>query len=378
MKFVVSSSVLLKQISALEGVVAGNPVVPILENFLFEIKDGKLLVTASDLQVTVVSELSVDVEREGSVAIPAKMLSDTLRNLPEQPVTITVDEEDFVVQIFSANGKYRLAGENAIDFPKVPELENTQSTEVASEVISSAIAYTLFATSTDEMKPAMNGVYVNISPSQAVFVATDGHRLMRYKRLDVSSSGELEEFIIPRKALTILKKSLPADDTPLQLTYNDQHASFRFNTIQMTCRLIDENFPDYENVIPLDNDKTMRIGRTELMSSLKRMAIYANKSTNQIRLKIAGDQLEVSAEDIDFSNEASEKLFCDFEAEDGAEIEIGFNARFLIDGLSNLSADKVAFDFSEPNRAALLKPNDSESDEDILMLIMPVMLNNYY
>lgn len=377
MKFVVSSTILLKQISALDGAIPANPVVPILENFLFEVKHGKLSVTASDLQLTIVSEIAVDVQQEGSVAVPAKMLTDTLRNLPEQPITINLDQEDFIVQIFSAHGKYRLAGENAIDFPKIPSLENTQSSELVSEVISSAIAYTLFATSTDEMKPSMSGVYVNISPSQSVFVSTDGHRLIRYKRLDATSTTDQNEFIIPRKALNLLKKSLPADDTPLEFIFNAQHASFHFNNIRMTCRLIDEKFPDYENVIPLDNNKTLRITRKEFIDCLKRVSIYANKSTNQVRLKITGHELLVSAEDTDFANEASEKLYCEYETETGAEIEIGFNAKFLIEGLSNLNSEKIIMHFSEPNRAALLKPNEAEEHEDILMIVMPVMLGNY-
>jgi DNA polymerase-3 subunit beta len=376
MKFIVPSSVLLKQLTALNGVIVSNPVVPILENFLFEIKDGKLVIMASDLQTSVTAEISVDADEDGGVAIPAKMLIETLRNLPEQPVTFKVDDDTYSVEIISENGHYKLAGESATDFPKVPELKQSQSVELSSEVVTTAIAYTLFAVSTDEMKPAMNGVYVNIKESKAIFVSTDSHRLIRYIRTDVSSNEGVETaIIIPRKALTLLKNTLPTDNTPLNLAFNKSNAFFSFGNMTMICRLIDERFPDYENVIPTNNANTLEIDRLEFIGSLRRMSIYANKSTNQVRLKMATNSLEISAEDIDFSNEANEKLNCEYSGED---LEIGFNAKFLIEGLSNVSARHVVFKFSEPNRAAIMSPSDMDVSEDLMMLIMPVMLNNYY
>lgn len=374
MKFVISSAALLKQISALNGVIVSNPVVPILENFLFEIKDGTLTVTASDLQTSMTAEMSVESETNGSIAVPAKMLADTLRNLPEQPVTFTVNPDTYVVELHSENGHYKLAGENAADFPRIPEAKNAETVTLPAEVFSSAIAYTLFAVSTDEMKPNMNGVYVNLRNTDATFVSTDSHRLVRYRRFDVSSPVEIA-VIIPRKALSLLKNTLPADSTPLQLSFNKSNAFISFGNIRMVCRLIDERFPDYEYVIPTSNDKILEIDRAEFLGSLKRIAIYANKSTNQVRLKISADVLEVHAEDIDFSNEGEEKLPCMYE---GEEMEIGFNAKFLIEGLSNLNSKKVIFKLSEPNRAGLLTPDAADENEDILMLIMPVMLHSYY
>lgn len=374
MKFVISSAALLKQISALNGVIVSNPVVPILENFLFEIKDGTLTVTASDLQTSMTAEMSVESETNGSIAVPAKMLADTLRNLPEQPVTFTVNPDTYVVELHSENGHYKLAGENAADFPRIPEAKNAETVTLPAEVFSSAIAYTLFAVSTDEMKPNMNGVYVNLRNTDATFVSTDSHRLVRYRRFDVSSPVEIA-VIIPRKALSLLKNTLPADSTPLQLSFNKSNAFISFGNIRMVCRLIDERFPDYEYVIPTSNDKILEIDRAEFLGSLKRIAIYANKSTNQVRLKISADTLEVHAEDIDFSNEGEEKLPCIYE---GEEMEIGFNAKFLIEGLSNLNSKKVIFKLSEPNRAGLLTPDAADENEDILMLIMPVMLHSYY
>jgi DNA polymerase-3 subunit beta len=374
MKFIISSTALLKQISALSGVIVSNPVVPILENFLFEIKDNTLTITASDLQTSMVAEMSVESEMNGSIAVPAKMLADTLRNLPEQPVTFTINPDTYIIELNSENGHYKLAGENAADFPRVPEAKNAETVELTAEVLSSAIAYTLFATSTDEMKPNMNGVYINLRNTDATFVSTDSHRLVRYRRFDVSSPTEVA-VIIPRKALGLLKNTLPSDNTPLQLSFNKSNAFISFANIRMVCRLIDERFPDYEYVIPVNNDKVLEIDRAELLGSLKRIAIYANKSTNQVRLKINPDSLEVYAEDIDFSNEGEEKLPCIYE---GETMEIGFNAKFLIEGLSNLNSKKVIFKLSEPNRAGLLTPETTDESEDILMLIMPVMLNSYY
>jgi DNA polymerase III subunit beta len=373
MKFTVSSSYLLKQLSSINGVITTNPVVPILENFLFEIGDSKLIVTASDLQTSMITEIKVDTTESGSIAVPARILLDTLKNLPEQPVSFVIDEETYSVEIHSDNGHYKLAGENAADFPRVPVVSEGQSVEVSTEVLSSAINNTIFATSNDELRPAMTGVYLNLSDDNMTFVATDGHRLIRYKRTDVSAS-EPNELIIPRKALNLLKATLPSENTLVDIQFNVSNAFFRFNNVQLICRLIDERFPQYENVIPADNDNVMYINREEFLGSLKRIAIYANKTTHQVRLKISGDELLISAEDLDFSNEASENLRCEHEGED---IEIGFNAKFLIEMLNNLDADEIKLQLSQPNRAGLILPKEKEENEDILMLVMPVMLNNY-
>jgi DNA polymerase-3 subunit beta len=373
MKFIVSTSTLLKHLSALSGVVPSNPIIPILENFLFEIKDGRLSITASDLQNSIISDLEVEADKNGSVAVPAKMLIDTLKNLSEQPVTFTIDESSYTVEISSDNGRYKLAGENAGDFPRIPEMGFSERVELMTDVIASAIGYTLFATSTDEMKPAMNGVYFTIDSKRAAFVSSDSHRLIRYTRKDITSDRPAS-IIIHRKALALLKSSLPSSNFPLVLEFNDSNAIFSFNNVRLICRLIDERFPDYENVIPLNNDNHLVLNRLEMIASLKRLAIYANKSTNQVRFKAVGNELKVSAEDLDFSNEASERLYSEH---DGNDIEIGFNARFLIEMLSNLHSDRVILQLSEPSRAGIIVPREIDSDEDVMMLVMPIMLHNY-
>jgi DNA polymerase III subunit beta len=373
MKFIVSSNALLKQLSAINGVVTTNPVVPILENFLFEIKGGKLTITASDLQTSMITEIDVEAREDGNIAVPAKILIETLKNLPEQPVTFSIDQDTYSIEISSDNGRYKLAGENATDFPKIPTVTNPTTVDMSTEILSSAISNTIFATSNDELRPAMTGVYINLSSTNTTFVATDGHRLVRYRRVDVASADGAS-IIIPRKALNLLKSTLPSENVPVAVEFNNSNAYFKFNSIKMICRLIDERFPDYENVIPVDNPNHMTIDRLEFLGSLRRIAIYANKTTHQVRLKLTGSELQISAEDLDFSNEANERLSCDH---DGEDIEIGFNAKFLVEMLNNLSSKEVTLKFSAPNRAGLIVPSDKSDNEDILMLVMPVMLNNY-
>src|SRR5690554_178803 len=373
MKFIVNSSTLLKHLSAINGVVTTNPVVPILENFLFEIKDGKLTVTASDLQTSMMTEIDLDAKEDGNIAIPARILMETMRNLPEQPVTFSINHETYSIEISSDNGRFKLAGENATDFPKIPAVTNATTVDMSTDVLGSAINNTIFATSSDELRPAMTGVYVNLSSTNTTFVATDGHRLVRYRRVDIASE-EAASIIVPRKAMNHLKATLPSENVPVTVEFNNSNAFFKFNNIKMICRLIDERFPDYENVIPVNNDNEMTINRMEMLSSLRRIAIYSNKTTHQVGLKLTGSELQISAEDQDFSNEANERLSCEHEGED---IEIGFNAKFLVEMLSNLSAREVTFKFSEPNRAGLIIPSEKGDNEDILMLVMPVMLSNY-
>ena len=373
MKFVVSSSVLLKQLSAVNGVIANNPIVPILENFLFQIDQNQLTVTASDLQTVMITTLAIESSDTGAIAVPARLLLDTLRGLPDQPITFKIDGDTFGTEIITENGRYKLSGENPIDFPKVPQVAKSLSVSIPAEVLGAAIANTIFAVSNDDLRPAMTGVYVQLSPEYTNFVATDGHRLIRYRRADVKSETE-STMIIPRKALNLLKSTLPSDDTTVTADFSAANAFFSFNNIRMICRLIDERFPDYENAIPQNNPNVMTINRAEFLGSLKRISIYSNKTTHQIRLKLANNDLVISAEDLDYSNEANEKLMCDYE---GEEMEIGFNAKFMVEMLGNINSNMIALEMSQPNRAGLIIPSDKKENEDILLLVMPVMLNTY-
>ena len=374
MNFIVSSSYLLKNLNSISGVITSNPVVPILENVLFEIEGGNLLITASDLQTSVMVELQVESKEDGSVAIPAKILIETLKNLPEQPVTFSIDDQNYNIEINSDNGRYKLAGENSADFPKVPGVNDGYSSDINSEILNSAISNTIFSTSTDELRPAMTGVFFKLSSTGCTFVSTDGHRLVKYIRTDIKGDEVDHDMILPRKSLNLLKSILPTDKSlDIKLDFNASNAYFSFENIKMVCRLIDERYPDYDNVIPSDNSNTVTITKSELLGSLKRISIYANKTTNQVRFKITGSEILISAEDLDFSNEANERISCEH---DGDDIEIGFNAKFLIEMLSNIESEKVILKLSEPNRAGLLIPEDINDNEDITMLVMPVMLND--
>lgn len=373
MKFIVSSSSLLKSLSTVNGVIASNPIVPILENFLFELSGSVLTITASDMHTVMQTSVSVESGLDGSITVPAKMILETLRSLPEQPITLGVDTDTFGIELITANGHFKLAGENPLDFPRIPDVTRNFSITLPSDVLGLAVSNTLFATSTDDLRPAMTGVYMQVSDEHTTFVATDGHRLIRYRREDITTENTTT-LILPRKALNLLKSSLPSGSVDVKAEFSNSNAFFSFDNIKMVSRLIDERYPDYENVIPKDNPNKMLIERNSFLSTLKRIAIYSNKTTHQIRLKISADELEISAEDLDYSNEAKEKITCEFT---GEPMEIGFNAKFLIEMLSNLDASMISMEMSLPNRAGLIVPVEKDDNEDILMLVMPVMLNTY-
>ncbi|MDZ4845806.1 MAG: DNA polymerase III subunit beta [Chitinophagales bacterium] len=371
MKFVVSTSALLKQLQTISGVIGASSVLPILEDFLFEIKSGKLTVSATDLETSMSTSVEVDAKTNGKVAVPAKILLDTLKTFAEQPLTFNIDEKTHGVEITSDNGKFKLAGENADDFPKIPVPENVTQAAIPSSVLARAIGKTLFASSNDELRPAMTGVFFQLDSEGTTFVATDAHKLVRYKRSDTKSS-KTASFIVPRKALNLLKAALTLDDTQVSVSFNNSNAFFKFDEVSLICRLIDAKYPDYNAVIPKDSSSKLSISRNSLLNSLRRIAIFSNKTTNQVVMKIAGSALSISAQDLDFSNEASEKLNCNYE---GADMEIGFNAKFLIEMLNTLESDEVVFELSGPNRAGILLPAEKDDAEEILMLVMPVMLN---
>lgn len=370
MNFVISSATLLKHLQGISGVLSTSNTLPILDNFLFDINDGRLTVSASDLETTMRTTMDVEAKEEGKIAIPAKLLLDVLKNLPDQPCTFLVNDENFSVEIAYDNGKSKMVGYNGDDFPRTPGLENGSSIRVAGSIIANAINKTLFATGVDDLRPVMSGVFCQFSPDNITFVATDAHKLVRYTRTDSQASGS-SAFILPKKPLNLLKTNLKGDEE-VMLEYNDSNAVFTFNDVILICRLIDGKYPNYEAVIPKENPNVLTIDRVQFLSSIKRVSIFANKTTHQIKLKLAGSELSLSAEDIDFSNEANERLTCNY---DGVDMEIGFNSRFLMEMLNNIDSNEVRLEMSEPSRAGLLIPSESEENEDILMLVMPVMLN---
>lgn len=372
MKFIVSSTYLLKQLQVLGGVINSSNTLPILDNFLFELDGSKLTVSASDLETTMVSLLDVESNSNGSIALPARLLLETLKTFPEQPLTFKVEVNN-TVEISSNHGKYALAYANGEEFPKAVALEDPSKTIVLGDILSTAISKTIFAAGNDDLRPVMSGVFFQFSTEGLTFVATDAHKLVKYTREDVKAS-QLAEFIMPKKPLNLLKGILAGSEEEVTIEYNDSNAKFTFDNSQLICRLIDGKYPNYEAVIPKENPNKLMIDRTQFLNSVRRVSIFSNKTTHQIRLKIAGAELNISAEDIDYSNKAEERLTCDYQGDD---MQIGFNSRFLTEMLNNLNAEEVKLEMSLPNRAGILTPADGlDEGESITMLVMPVMLNN--
>ncbi len=372
MKFIVSSTRLLKELQTIGGIIQTNNTLPILDNFLFDLQEKKLTVSASDLETTMSVTLAVESDSTGLAAIPAKILLETVKSFPEQPLTFVIDDNISSVEVSSDYGKYALACIDGTEFPRLPALADAANVTIPADSLAVAIQKTLFATGNDELRPVMSGVFFQFSSENLTFVATDAHKLVRYKRNDLQSV-DTAEFIMPKKPLNLLRQSVANADS-VTITYNNTNACFEYENVVLNCRLIDGRYPNYEAVIPRENPNTLLIQRSSFLSSIKRVSIFSNKTTHQIRLKLAGNEVIISAEDLDFSSKAHERLACDYEGED---MEIGFNSRFLIEMLNNLESDNVRMELSAPNKAGLLIPADGmEEGEDLLMLVMPVMLNS--
>ncbi|MGD1980233.1 MAG: DNA polymerase III subunit beta [Flavobacteriaceae bacterium] len=372
MKFIVSSAALLKELQMIGGIINSSNTLPILDNFLFEVNGNTLTLTASDLETTFSTRLAVESETNSTIALPARLLLDTLKTFPEQPLTFVKTEKN-TVEISANNGKYAVAYVEGDEFPKAAQLTDPKMTQIPSGALHTAITSTLFASGNDDLRPVMSGVFFQFSSASLTFVATDAHKLVRYTRTDLKTD-ETAEFIMPKKPLQLLKGILQGIDEEITIEYNDTNAYFRFGDSNLTCRLIDGKYPNYEAVIPKENPNQMQVNRMSFLNSVRRVSIFSNKTTYQIRLKIAGAELHISAEDFDYSNSAEERLDCDYQGDD---IKIGFNSRFLIEMLNGLECDEVKLSMSLPNRAGLLTPLDhTEEGEDITMLVMPVMLNN--
>lgn len=370
MKFSVSSGELVKSLSAVVGAVPNKATMPILETVLFECEDGKVKLCATDLEVSIVEYVEADIISEGSVAAPARRLLETLRQLPDIPVLFEVDEKGNV-KFKTDKGNYKLAGEKAADFPAIPSLEDGQLIKTSTESLTRAIQKTSFAVSNDDLRPAMMGVYFQIGAEESKIAATDGHRLVRLIKRDLTASKPVN-FIVPQKALNLVIKAL--DGIDCELTISREHARFRSGNTMVITRLINETYPNYESVIPRENDKELKVNRDQMLATVKRVAIFSSSTTRQIRLQLRADELMIAAEDIDMSSEAKESIGCEYSNED---MEIGFNARYLSDVLGNIDDPEVLFEFSTPNRAGIVRPSVQDEDEDMLMLVMPVMLNSY-
>jgi DNA polymerase-3 subunit beta len=334
-------------------------------------KQDELTLSASDLETSMNTRMDIQCKEEGMIAVPAKLLLDILKSLPDQPLTFDVDGKTFGIEITSDNGKYKLTGQNGDEFPKAPAMGASKALLIGADVLNRAISKTIFAAGNDDMRPIMSGVFFEIEPESVRFVATDAHKLVRMTRSDIG--GESAAFIVPRKPLNLLKGALSSLKSEVNMQYTENNAMFTFENVTLMCRLIEGKYPNYEAVIPKENPFKLTIDRLDFLNSIKRVSIFANRSTNQVRLKLTGSEIQLSAEDLDFANEAHEQLACTFV---GDNMEIGFNSRFLQDMLNNLDANNVHVEMSAPNRAGIItEVEKSFENEDILMLVMPVMLN---
>lgn len=371
MKFIVSSTSLLKHLQKISGVLNSSNTLPILDNFLFNIDENSLKISASDLETTMITSLTIDSKSKGEIAIPAKLVMEILKNFPEQPLIFDISSDDFGIDISSDYGKYKLSGYSAEEFPNFPVIEQPSQISIAAKSISTALNKTSFATGNDELRPVMCGVFCELNQDNITFVATDAHKLVKYKRTDIGSEVGTS-FIIPNKPLNILKNLSGSSDNELSIEYNQTNAHFKIDDVELICRFVNGKYPNYEAVIPKENPNVLTIDKSLLLSSLKRVSIFSNKSTYYVQLAIAGSKLEISAEDMDFSNKANEVLTCSYVGED---ITIGFNSKFLIEVLNNIDSDEISLKMSTPNKAGIIVPTTPKDDqEDLMMLVMPVMI----
>ncbi|MBK9290393.1 MAG: DNA polymerase III subunit beta [Bacteroidetes bacterium] len=374
MKFIISSQRLLRSLQSLSGVLSASNTIPILYDFLFNLDGQILTVTASDLETTMIVKLEADMaEGNGEVAIPAKMLLEILKTFPDIPITFQINLQTYAIELLAGEGKYKLAGHPGDEFPQPPTLEDAAGMTFPAELLVNAFEKTIFAVGNDELRPTMSGVLCEMLPDYITFVATDAHKLVRYRRRDISAQ-QTASIILPKKPINQLKSLLASNpDANVYFEFTNKNASFVFENFRLVCRLIEGKYPNYEAVIPAQNPNKLTVDRLALLNSLRRVAIFANKSTMQVRFRITGQELLLSSEDPDFANEAKERLSCSY---DGEDMEIGFNSRFFQEMLANLEQDAIRLEMSAPNRPGILMPAENDNpDEDILMLVMPVMIN---
>ena len=380
MKFIVNSQQLLKQLQSLSGVLTSNNTMPIINCFHFHLEENALTIKTTDLSTTLVARMEVEtgrMENAEEVAIPSKMLLEILKSFDDVPMTFSVDPSSYAIELSSGEGEYHLAGMDAETYPTMPTAEGTSTVVMSCSALVAAINKTYFATSNDEMHQQMSGIFCEMTPDGITFVATDAHKLVRYRRKDVTS-GESTNFILPKKPITIVKNILAArkDDGDITVEYNNTNLFITFDNFYIVCRLVDGRYPNYEAAIPKDNPNKLILDRQSFLNTLRRVSIFASEATRQVRLSISANKVDISAEDLEFSNKAHESIPCQYE---GDPMDIGFNAKFLTEMISNLDTEQVLIELSHPSRAGIIFPYGDEAEgkqDDILMLVMPVMLAN--
>lgn len=380
MRFIINSQIFSKQLQFLSGVIPNRNTVPITNCFHFSLEEKTLTVKATDLETTIISRIELEsgvVDGISQVAVPSKQLLDLLKSLDDAPITFAVDKNTYSVEITSGEGKYRLPGMNPDTYPTLPKVDNTVSVDIPASTLANAFSKTSFATSTDDTHPTMTGIFCDITTESITFVATDSHRLVRYRRNDIHAD-EPVSFVLPRQPILQVRNILNArkDEYDVRMEFNNTNVVFSFDNFCVICRLIDGKYPNYEAAIPKENPNKMIVDRVSFLNSLRRVGLFASQATHQVRLTINSHDVVISSEDIEFSTDAKEKMPCQFE---GEPIDIGFNAKFLVEMVSNMDSENLLLEMSHPNRAGILFPvaeTEEESPESILMLVMPVMLVN--
>lgn len=370
MKFTVASNELQKVLAKIIGVVPSKSTLPILENILFDLKNNTLRLSATDLEVSMSATLDVKGSEDGSITVPAKRLMETIRALSDVTIVFSADLAANKIKMITETGEYTLLGESSDEFPAVPQFKGEDEIQIEGALLRRMIGRTNFSVSTDELRPAMTGVLFQVNQKELRAVATDGHRLVRFKYVGLKQGQAKKDIIIPSKALNLVART--SEEAQSTILVDTNHVQFSFGGTILTSRLIEENYPNYESVIPLDNDKTVVVNREILLASVRRVALYSSTTTHQVRFSIRKNDMKIAAEDVDFGGEAREKVPCKY---DGEEIEIGFNSNYIIDILSHIDSDEVSFKLSTPIRAAIIYPATQKENEDILMLVMPVRLN---
>lgn len=374
MKFIVSSTALSSHLQAISRVINSKNALPILDCFLFELQDGMLTVTVSDSETTMVTTVEVnESDMDGRFAVAAKTLLDALKEIPEQPLTFEINTDSLEITVQYQNGKYSLMGQNADEFPQSAMLgENAVRVEMDAQILLGAINRAVFATADDELRPVMNGIYFDITTDDITMVASDGHKLVRCKTL-AAKGNERAAFILPKKPANLMKNLLPKEQGAVTIEFDERNAVFTLERYRMVCRLIEGRYPNYNSVIPQNNPYKVTVDRQQLVGALRRVSIFSSQASSLIKLRMQENLIVISAQDIDFSTSAEETLICQYA---GNPMSIGFKSTFLIDILNNISASEIIVELADPSRAGVIIPVEQEENEDLLMLLMPMMLND--
>lgn len=374
MKFIVSSTSLLSHLQAISRVINSKNTLPIMDCFLFNLQDGTLSITASDTETTMVTSIEVtESDSDGRFAIVARTLLDAMKEIPEQPLTFNLNPNTLEITVQYMNGQYTVMGQNADEYPQPATLgDNAVHANIPADVLLNGINRALFATADDELRPVMNGIYFDITPDDITMVASDGHKLVRDKNLSVKGS-EKAAFILPKKPANLLKNVLTKEENSVSIDFDDRNAVITLEKYRMVCRLIEGRYPNYNSVIPQNNPYKITIDRAVLLSALRRVSVFSSQSSSLVKLRMGDNKLVISTQDLDFSTSAEETLVCQYE---GNPMSIGFKAPFLIDILNNLPGQDVIIELADPSRAGVIVPAEQEENCDLLMLLMPMMLND--